>query len=142
WAFTWARSALGSQAMAEGTSSVAAITVPPNASGLYCSDTSITLASNNSTFNVTLVAPHITVAVQHVTLTPYTQNLLFYSTDDDLLFTPNNSDITGWIWVENGKLTYGGDSGANRFFQGPGGPRHGEPLPLTPHTPPRPHPTT
>ena len=34
-----------------------------------------------------------------------------------MTFVPNNSNVTGWIWVPNGRLTYGGNSASQGFYE-------------------------
>ena len=90
-------------------------TVPNNANGIYCAlNGGLALGGDG---NVSLIAKTITFPVQTVHITAFFDNLLFYQTQGDMTFIPNNSNVNGWIWVPNGRLTYGGNSASQGFYE-------------------------
>jgi Flp pilus assembly protein TadG len=117
-------------AVCAGHDSNVARTLTDPADGIYCSTVGITARSlgGGKTYNVTLVAPTITIpnSSNHFTLAPYNlgldaanQDLVIwqYGAGQDLSFDHNNSAVNGVIWIENGNLTYVGNSGATGFYE-------------------------
>jgi Putative Flp pilus-assembly TadE/G-like len=91
-------------------------TVPNNANGIYCALNGTLELGGDGT--VTLIAKTIKLdTVQTVHISAKFDNLLFYQTQGDMTFIPNNSDVTGWIWVPRGRLTYGGNSANQGFYE-------------------------
>lgn len=92
--------------------------------GVYCSTVGFRLTGlgGGNTYHLTLVAPVVTIPnnVNHFTLAPANADLDAANKDlvlwqdgpgQDLFFDHNNSTVDGVIWVENGDLTYTGNSG-------------------------------
>jgi hypothetical protein len=104
------------------TTSSNAITLPPNASGIYCSRVSITTNQTGDTENVTLVSPNIQIIGQSQTFTPYTEGLLFYQTNRHCSAPPcSTMQIT-----DNGASTFNGaiyapNQDVDMTTSGPGG---------------------
>jgi hypothetical protein len=117
-----------------------------HASGIWCSDTSITVQGNGSdSMTVTLIAPQIHVPAQNVSFAPATQGLLFYLTCGNpgvpacvvdsnqpgsscslsgsgwptvtFCFSPNNQTLSGDIFVPHGTIAYGGNSGPSGLWE-------------------------
>jgi hypothetical protein len=82
WLQTWDGPSICQSAPAGQTSANAiVINAGSHASGIWCSDTSITVQGNGTdSMNVTLIAPQIHVPAQNITFTPAVQGLLFYLT--------------------------------------------------------------
>ena len=51
------------------------------------------------------------------TLGPYFDNLLFWQETGDFAFAPNSASVDGWIWIPNGTLTFGGNTGSRGFYE-------------------------
>jgi hypothetical protein len=108
-----------------GHDSAAARTLDAPADGVYCSTNSagITLTGlgGGNMYNLTVIAPKITIdnTENHFTLAPFTQGLTLWQNgaNVDLAFDHNNSGVNGTIWVENGDLTYNGNSGTTGFYE-------------------------
>jgi hypothetical protein len=82
WLQTWDGPSICSGAPAAQKSAAAiTITAGSHASGIWCSDTSITVTGNGTdSMNVTLIAPQIHIPAQNITFSPAVQGLLFYLT--------------------------------------------------------------
>jgi hypothetical protein len=128
WPQTWDKSAICNSAGAQVhyfKNDLATDVHTITGDGIWCADNgTLALSANNSTMHISVIGPKLNISAQHLTLTPYpasndplTNNLLFYQTQGDFQFLPNNSNITGWIWVENGRLTYGGNSASQGFYE-------------------------
>lgn len=117
-------------AVCAGHDSNVARTLADPADGIYCSTVGITATSlgGGKTYNITLVAPTFTIpnSSNHFTLAPYNvgldaanQDLVMWQcgAGADLAFDHNDSAVNGVIWIENGNLTYVGNSGATGFYE-------------------------
>ena len=88
------------------------------ADGVYCSDTSITVANLRNGARITLVAPAISLGtLNNTSLSASFDGLLFWQTQGDFTFAPNRSTVDGWIWVPNGRLSVAGNSVNRGFFE-------------------------
>jgi Flp pilus assembly protein TadG len=94
--------------------------------GIWCSTQSVTLSLTNTSLHVTLIAPVVTLpgTSNHLTLNPATgQTLTIWQYDKgsgpsvDFTFTGQNSGINGVLWIQNGDLIYGGNSGSTGFYE-------------------------
>jgi hypothetical protein len=113
WPLTFDRNAICSLPGAVDRAS--AIVVRQGDDGIFCSDTSVSFAGNDA--KVTMIAPVVVITSQTVTLDPYVQGLLVYQTGPNSFHFPNNSHITGTIWIENGDLIYDGNQGTTGFYE-------------------------
>lgn len=128
WPETFDRTAICNQ---PGAHNATGVDLAVTSNGIWCSDTSVTLDKNH-TWCVTIIAPVVNVSAGGgIHLYPYqgssqpcppmgnTQSagLTIWQTQGDFAFTPNNSDVNGVIWVPNGRLTYGGNSGTTGFYE-------------------------
>jgi Putative Flp pilus-assembly TadE/G-like len=115
WPKTWDSAAICSMPGATVYNDTLTHTVPNNASGIYCAlNGGLALGGDG---NITMIAKTITFPVQTVHISAFFDNLLFYQTQGDMTFIPNNSNVNGWIWVPNGRLTYGGNSASQGFYE-------------------------
>jgi len=89
--------------------------IPAGADGIYCALDGTLEVDGDAT--ITLIAKKITFNAQTMTLHAKFDKLLFYQTEGDLVFEPNNSSADGWIWVPNGRFTYGGNGSSHGFYE-------------------------
>jgi len=115
WPKTWDQNAICAMAGAHVFNDTASHNVPNNATGIYCALNGTLNVTGNGT--VTLIAKTITIGAQTLTLHAFFDNLLFYQTQGNFSFSPNNSSISGWMWIPNGRLTYGGNSASQGFYE-------------------------
>jgi hypothetical protein len=101
------------------------------ADGIYCSSVSITLntlggGSTTKSHNLTIVAPIITIPSNEnrFALNPYITSgpnhdltLWQYGNNVDFVFNHNNALVNGVIWIQNGDLTFTGNSGTTGFYE-------------------------
>jgi hypothetical protein len=111
-------------------SAVARVLVDP-ADGVYCSSVSITLntlggGSSTKSHNLTIVAPIILIPSNEnrFALNPYITTgpnhdltLWQYGNNVDFDFNHNNALVNGVIWIQNGDLTFTGNSGTTGFYE-------------------------
>jgi hypothetical protein len=115
WPVTYTRSAI-----CAGHDSNMPVTVTSD--GIYCSTVSIDVPKSAPVaLHVTLVAPLITVSNQwnNSTMSPATgQTLTLWQTDpNNFSFVPNNSCLSGTVWIQYGDMTYTGNSACVGFYE-------------------------
>jgi hypothetical protein len=104
WPKTWDSAAICAMPGATVFNDTLTHTVPANANGIYCAlNGGLALGGDGK---ITMIAKSITFPVQTVHITP-----------GSMTFLPNNSSVAGWIWVPNGRLTYGGNSATQGFYE-------------------------
>ena len=107
------------------------LSVASGAKGIYCSDTAITMNGNSAggstctSEGVTLIAPIVTDPGNAAGADLCPSNLAntfgltiwMYGTNQNFNFSHNNSSVNGVIWVQNGNIIYGGNSGSTGFYE-------------------------
>jgi Flp pilus assembly protein TadG len=126
WPKTWDRPTVCAAA-APGNDSPGAMALNNPADGVYCSGTRIDVTSLRNGSRITMVAPVLNLSVNNVSLSAFFDGLLFWQTQGDFTFSPNNSTVDGWIWVPGGplsapgsvggRLTVSGNSGSRGFYE-------------------------
>jgi len=100
------------------------------ADGIYCSTVRINVTGLGPVSRVTLVAPVVDIpnTINNVELstapalsTPTDPNydlvIWQYGANQNFTFNHNNSSIDGGVWIENGDLSYVGNSGSTGCYQ-------------------------
>jgi Putative Flp pilus-assembly TadE/G-like len=125
WQRTFNRSAI-----CTGNDSSALRTLNDPADGIYCSTVGINVTGLRATSRVTFVAPYVTIAstINAIGLStapalssPLNPNhdlvVWQYGAGQNFTFDHQNSHVDGVIWIENGDLSFVGNSGATGFYQ-------------------------
>ena len=126
WPKTWDRTTIcAAAAPANNVTGPLALNNPLD--GVYCSGTRIDVTSLRNGSKITMVAPVLNLSVNNVSISAFFDGLLFWQTQGDFTFSPNNSTVDGWIWVPGGplsapgsvggRLTVAGNSGNRGFYQ-------------------------
>jgi hypothetical protein len=118
-------------AICTGHDSSSARALSDPADGIYCSTVSVTLTnlggtSTTKAHNLTIVAPIVIIpsTENHFALSPYLTTgpnhdltLWQYGSNVDFDFSHQNSLINGVVWIQNGDLTFTGNSGTTGFYE-------------------------
>jgi Flp pilus assembly protein TadG len=115
WPKTWDQDAICAMPGAHVFNGSGITNIPNGSTGIWCSLNGTLNVQGNGNF--TVIAKTITIGSQTITVSAYFDNLLFYQLQGSMSFTANNSSITGWMWVPNGRLTFDGNSGAQGFYE-------------------------
>ena len=117
-------------AVCTGHDSNSAVSLNSPADGIYCSKVSITVTHLGGSHAVTFVAPIVNIPPgsgnNNFVLTPYNAGLdaankdlvlWQYGSGQRFEMNGNNSAFNGVVWIQNGSLTYDGNSGVTGFYE-------------------------
>jgi hypothetical protein len=117
-------------AVCAGHDSASAVSLSSPADGIYCSTVSITVTHLGGSHALTLVAPTVNIPPgsgnNNFVLTPYNAGLdaankdlvlWQYGNGQSFEMNGNNSAFNGVVWIQNGSLTYDGNSGVTGFYE-------------------------